>query len=206
MPTFDNSYSRVVAWLKIAFPLLALAILSTLFWVSRPVKPVADLGDAETTAANEGAQKIDDLLYTGLTPNGAAVTLRAGKATTLIDASQDVELRNINGRIEFDAGNYINLVATDGILDGASSSGFLRSGVVISTSSGYRMETNSLLAELTIGRIFAKTEVIGTGPLGDIKAGSMVMQQQSGIGLGNAFELVFKNGVRLLYDPNKNRK
>lgn len=34
MAAFDNSYSRIIFWLKIALPLLALAVLSTLFLFS----------------------------------------------------------------------------------------------------------------------------------------------------------------------------
>jgi len=47
MAACDNTYSRVVAWLRIALPLLALAILSTLFLLARTIDPAQNLPYAD---------------------------------------------------------------------------------------------------------------------------------------------------------------
>ncbi len=39
MATYDNTYSRVVAWLKVLLPVIALVLLSTMFLISRTIDP-----------------------------------------------------------------------------------------------------------------------------------------------------------------------
>ena len=47
MAVADNTYSRVVGWLKILLPLGALALLSTLFLFARGIAPVGEIPYAE---------------------------------------------------------------------------------------------------------------------------------------------------------------
>ncbi len=59
MATYDNTYSRVVAWLKILLPLLALAILSTLFLVARTIDPAQNIPYADVDIDELDARTAD---------------------------------------------------------------------------------------------------------------------------------------------------
>ena len=56
-----DRHSRVVSWLKVLFPLIALALLSTLFLLSRAIEPQAVIPFAD----NEVQERLRDQHITG---------------------------------------------------------------------------------------------------------------------------------------------
>ena len=55
-----DRHTRVVGWLKVALPLLALAILSTLFLLSRPDRPRSRPALCRGRCRRPGARTADD--------------------------------------------------------------------------------------------------------------------------------------------------
>jgi len=78
----DNTYSRVVAWAKVLLPLLALALLSTLFLVARTVDPAQKLPFADIDVdAIAREQRIGAPKFNGVTKEGTAISLSADSAS-----------------------------------------------------------------------------------------------------------------------------
>ncbi|KKK72711.1 hypothetical protein LCGC14_2901140, partial [marine sediment metagenome] len=77
----DNSYSRLVAWLKVALPLLALAILSTVFLVAerRGTRNEIPYSRGEIDEILR-EQRIRNPNYAGVTKDGSAVAFSADSA------------------------------------------------------------------------------------------------------------------------------
>src|SRR6056297_3765960 len=77
----DNFHSRLVAWMKIILPLLALGLLSTLFLISRNVDPTKSVPvtniDLEQRADDLGATNPS---FAGVTNRGDQVSVRAKQA------------------------------------------------------------------------------------------------------------------------------
>ncbi len=204
MAAFDNSYSRMVAWLKIILPLFALVILSTLFLVSRSDNPALSIPYADGTIdeiARE--QKIGNLSYSGVASNGSAITLIAKSAQPMLDGRQGVTAEFLQASIETPTGQKIESTAPSGSFNSTTQSAELTGGVLLTTSTGYVIETQTIQADIRKARISTTGSIIASGPLGQISAGQMVLQQHSGTGSPASYELVFKNGVKLIYKPQQ---
>ncbi|MGB4909398.1 MAG: hypothetical protein WBP15_12770, partial [Tabrizicola sp.] len=76
-----DRHTRLVGWLKVALPLTALAILSTLFLVARRIDPEAALPYAEVDVEDLAREpRMTAPTYAGTTEDGAALTLSADEA------------------------------------------------------------------------------------------------------------------------------
>ena len=73
----DNLHSRLVFWFKILLPLGALAIMSTLFMVSRTVRPEDAIPYADVDVADLMQQpRLTNPNFAGMTSDGAALSLK----------------------------------------------------------------------------------------------------------------------------------
>jgi lipopolysaccharide export system protein LptC len=84
-------------------------------------------------------------------------------------------------------------------MDDASRQVLLSGGVTLTTSSGYRLETAEVAAKLDRTGLESRTAVVASGPAGEIRADGMVLGQDNRT--PGAYVLVFKGGVRLVYQP-----
>jgi len=77
------TYSRVVAWLKVIFPLSALALLSTLFLFARSIDPEQSIPFADVDVKELAREpRITAPEFSGMTADGAAITISAATAKT----------------------------------------------------------------------------------------------------------------------------
>ncbi len=204
MPALDNAYSRLVALLKILLPLIALGILATLFLFSRTVDPTRSIPFADTDVQELAReQRIGGLTFSGVTDDGAAITLSAESTGPDPGNAQLVRSREITARITTPAGEDIEVTAAKGTFDAEGRTARLEEGVVVTTSAGYRIETGPITADLENSRLEAEGKVEATGPLGRLTAGRMELTQQAENGPGGDYLLVFKNGVKLVYEPKR---
>jgi lipopolysaccharide export system protein LptC len=196
----DNIHSRLVFWLKIILPLLALAILSTLFLFSRRIDidaalPYSDVDVKEL--ARE--QRLTEPEYSTVTRDGSALQIRAAVAFPQNGTTASATADALVARYDTPGGLSIDLEAKTGRIDEAAGNLTLREGVKINTSSGYDMVTTGLDAALDRTRMISEGAVTATGPMGRIDAGQMEMRQ-SDAGIGD-YVLIFNQGVKLVYNP-----
>lgn len=207
MTVSDNLHSTVVAWLKILLPLIALAILSTLFLVSRTVDPSAAIPYA-TVDIDERVKepRLTAPTWAGVTDDGAALSISADEARPKQGETQGPSAQAISALLETPDGGTAQLVAQRGELDPDSGALVVEGGVVITTSTGYRLTTERMSAALDRTQVISDGPVTGTGPVGQIDAGSMEIRHDDSAGDGGKgalYLLVFKKGVKLLYVPPK---
>lgn len=196
----DNAYSRLVSWLKIILPLLALAILSTLFLVARTVDPAQQLPFAEVDVEELAReQRIGAPKFTAVTAEGAGIALSARTAAP--DPQNDGRMtgETVEARIDMPGGEVIDITAAAMELNTARGTAQLQRTVQIQSSSGYTLEARQL--EIALDRTYARSRqpVTLRGGLGQISAGGFEL---SGASPGQSdYVLVFKDDVRLLYQP-----
>lgn len=193
----DNRYSRFVQFAKIALPLLALGLLSTLFLFSRSVDldeaiPMVDVNPEEI--ARE--QLLTGPRFSGVASNGSTVTITAKTARPNLQDPTRMSAQEVFANIETVAGTTVLISSTDAQYDGTANQLDLMGGVRVSTSTGVLITTQTIQLQLDALELRAPQQVIGTGPLGEIEAGSMTITAQ-----GDTHLLEFENGVRLVYDP-----
>lgn len=196
----DNPHSRMVAWLKVALPLLALALLSTLFLFSRGVDPEDAIPYADVDVEDRMAEpRMVGVGFSGKTANGAAVTLTAGEARPGKD--DQVLASEISASVRFPKGGSINLMAAQADLRGQTESARLSGGVTVTDEAGYQIQTSGLLLATT--GILAQSDgpIHAVGPLGEMKADSMTISTASNS--PDDFQMVFKGRVTVLYQPPK---
>ena len=203
MSAFEDSYSRFVAWLKFLLPLLALGLLSTLFLLARTLDPERAIPYAEVDVdALSREQQVSAPTYSGVTRDGAAISMVADKVSPGDGNPQRLLATTVSGRIEFPDGSVVDIRAPNGVIDTIADRALLEGGVTVVTSDGYTMETLTLDTALGVTDIVAENDVHAVGPPGTLDAGSMhITQDESGRNL-----VVFKGGVRLLYEPGQSQE
>lgn len=193
-----DRYSRRVAWLKVLLPLMALGILSTLFLLSRQIDPTAAIpfGGSEIEERLR-TQQITEPFFSGTTAVGDQLSFTARTLQSGSDAQGSVA-EGLSAQIEYTTGAWLDVQAGEGVFRLADQRIDLNGGVSISTNSGYAVQTEAVTTNLEDGTLIANQTVMADGPGGQLTAGGF-MATSSGAGATN--QLLFTNGVRLIYDP-----
>lgn len=194
-----DTYSYVIGWLKLLLPLVALALLSTLFLVSRSNDPAPSIPFADPENPDGPArQQIVAPRYAGLTARGDQLILTADSAEPLSDDLQDVLAHQLDIGIDMSDGSRITLRSDRAVVSSGDQSADLEGEVRIESSTGYRIDTERLRAALD--RIEAETlaPVSGEGPAGSFTAGKLTITPSE---TGEDVQLLFTEGVNLIYDP-----
>ncbi|TDE37057.1 hypothetical protein [Antarcticimicrobium sediminis] len=195
-----DRYSRFVAYLKVILPLAALALLSTLFLLSRGSDPEVTLPFARKDIEERvRAQQITAPFFSGTTADGDEITVSARLARPFGSGGL-AEAEELHARMKMAQGGLIVLRSNSGAVDPATDAAQFIGGVEITTSTGFVVRTERL--DATIGTFRASTpgEVRALGPVGDLTAGQMEIGAKNP---GEPMHMVFKNGVKLIYDPQK---
>lgn len=202
MSRSDNRYSRFISWLKVLLPVSALALLSTMFMISKAVDPTTALSYARVNlSALNGDQRIDNPRFSSVTKDGAAISFSARSAVPDREKTNVFSADILTAIIEMPEGGSVNIDAAKALIDGSSNLVDLSGGVTLVTSTDYEIATDGMVTALDV--TFAKTNgpVEAQGPLGKISAGMVELERQAND--PPAYLLVFKNGVKLVYEPQK---
>lgn len=195
----DSLRSRVINWLKILLPLTALAILSTLFLLSRtidPTRPIpASRADLESRT---GSQQITAPTFAGKTDDGHLVAFVATNARVDPDQPERVIANTMAAQIDLSEGGRITITSLLGTVSDIEGIAILEGDVVLISSTGYRIETELLTTSMREIAAESGGPITGTGPPGKLDAGKMTMTSDPQTG---DVHLLFINGVKLIYDP-----
>jgi lipopolysaccharide export system protein LptC len=96
-------------------------------------------------------------------------------------------------------GAQTELLAAAAVMDPAARLVVLSGGVIVTTSTGYRLETAEIAAKLDRTGLESRAPVVATGPAGEIRADRMELRQDNRT--PGAYVLVFNGSVRLVYQP-----
>lgn len=197
----ENLHSRTVVWLKILFPLAALAILSTLFLVSNAPTPQDTIPYADVDVADLLREpRLTDAAYAGMTKDGAALTFHAGEALPGVAGSDNAGLaRNLSGLMETPDGVATRLTAGEALLDQEAGQVRLQGGVTLSLSSGYELRFERADIGLHQTLVAVRGGVAASGPMGSLTAQSLDIAPAGSD--AHHYLMVFNGGVRLVYQP-----
>lgn len=193
-----DRYSRLVFWLKISLPLAALAILSTLFFVSKTLDPEAAIPyanvDVERILTEQGVNRPT---FGGVTEDGIAVSISADVVRP--DPGQkSLTAEGMDAVLDLPGGGQVTIKSAIGSVSSETQEAVLDGGARLESSTGYVVTTERIVTSMAQSRVVADSMVTATGPAGKIEAGAMELTS------GNSAEgylLVFKRGVRLVYQP-----
>lgn len=196
--------TRIVRWLRVLLPLMALAILSMLFLLSprsdtEPRIPYADV-DAEAMANDP---RFVAPRYSAVTDDGAELSLRAAQAAP-VDGNSSGTASNVMLDWVRPDGLRATLTAPDAVIDRGVIR--LRGGVRMATSTGWTLTSDRVDAATDRSDLSATDTVRAESPFGRITADRMQLLPQGGAGTVDAHAdrgaiLNFSGRVRLLYQP-----
>ena len=193
-----NFHSLLVGWLKILFPLAALALLSTLFLFARDSRnatsdiPFAEIGKLAAE------QRIGAPRFTGITRTGDMIEISATSAKPQDGEMQSIAIASPRLALDGTDGSTLRIRAGAGIIDTATSTAKLSGLARLETSTGYIMESAGMTAHLDTGIITSDGALEVQAPYGSLTAGQMT----ANIGAdGTARTVDFTQGVKLIYVP-----
>lgn len=192
-----DRYSRLVAWLKVLLPLAALGLLSTLFLLSRNIDPVAAIPFAEAEIQDRlRGEQITAPFFSGTTSAGDQVTFSAGAVQ--MGQGQRNRTDDLSVEIGLASGASVALASDMGSFDVADAQLTLQGNVIITTSTGYRVTSETLTTNFNQLSLESPGPVTADSPIGTLKAGKLRLERPTG---GQNVHLNFTNGVKLLYCP-----
>ena len=193
-----DRYSRMIVFLKVLLPLMALALLSNLFLLSRNTEPMASIPFAEAEV-NERMrdQQITGPFFSGSTEQGDQISFSAGKIG-VADGNGRVTANDISAQIDLSSGARLVFFADLGEVDIANDTSILSGKVLITTSTGYKINSERLVSAMTSLNMESPDKIIAEGPLGTFSAGSMrlILSEKT-----KFTQMIFTNAVKLIYDP-----
>ncbi len=196
-----DRYSRIVAWLKVILPLAALGLLSTLFLLSRVIDPTEAIPFADTEVQDRLLnQQISGPYYSGTSADGDQIAFVAEKVTSPGGLGQASQAEDVFVRIEMVGGTEIKVTSDAARVNIANDLANLIGNVVVTTSQGYVMTSQALSARVTVLNLRSPGTVLATTPGGDLVAGAMELSARES---GGPAQLVFTNGVKLVYQPKQ---
>jgi len=186
--------SRMVALFKVLLPLAALAILSTLFMLSRSVDPTAKIPFAEADMADRMRdQQVTAPFFSGTTDKGDEITVTASLARPGGNGTP-AEATNLTARIIMTDGVRITLTSDTGSVAVDKNLASFIGNVEITTTTGIVVQTDILNTALDGVSGNTPGTVTGTSPFGDFTAGQMQISEESD---GGPLHMLFKNGVKI---------
>ncbi|UWR52998.1 LPS export ABC transporter periplasmic protein LptC [Phaeobacter inhibens] len=198
-----DGYSRLVAYLKVLLPLTALALMSTMFLISRGVNTDAVIPFAEQDLEDRTrGQQITAPFFSGTTAQGDEIMVTAALARPG-GADAPATAVNLEAEIKMIGGGRFLLSSNTGALRPDKDMANFRGDVEILSSDGLRVTTQELNAALDGVRADSPGPVQASGAMGDLTAGAMQIDTKTDSG---AVHMVFNKGVKLLYDPQQSER
>ncbi len=195
-----DRYSRLVLWLKVALPLVALGILSTLFFVAETLDPEAAIPyadvDVEKILREQG---ITRPTFGGVTKGGVAIAISADEVRPGPERQDRLTARALVAQLDLPSGTQIDIESPVGIVDATTEQAILQGGARLESAMGYIVLTDEIVASMTDASVFAKSTIRAEGPPGKLTAGQMELTRTETP--DPAYLLVFKGGVHLIYTP-----
>ncbi len=201
MPARALSRRRIIGWARIILPLAALGVLASLFLFSRGVDFTTSVPvSKEQARAMAREPRIGAPQFSAVADDGTAITLSASIAHPGADRIEAEDLRAI---VDLPDGSSATISASQGSYTTQSRLAVLQGKVEMTTTTGYRIATSGLRADLRRMEIRSTGPILATGPVGRFTAARMVLRQQPGTGQPRRYELIFTGGINLVYQPEQ---
>ena len=198
---FDISYSRIVYVTKVTLPLIALALLSTLFLVSERPDPADALPFADVDVTQRaGEQRITGPTLSGRSEDGVTFSFAAEYAKPEMGNPNRMRAEDVRLAVDGLKGAHtVFLKSAAASVDTQRRLLRLLGDVTVRDSLGFVVNTDAVLVNMGVFSLVSPGQIRGISPFGTIAAGRMhivSLPNKTGV------QLIFEDGVGLVYDPN----
>ena len=163
----------IVAILKVALPLLALALLALIvIWPLTSAREFSFLLSKDKVAMAKDRLRLDNAVYRGQTAKGQPFVIRAGGAVQRSSAVPVVELSNLSALLTMDDGPA-RVTAPSGRYDMDNDKLNIAGPVRVDGDAGYTLDSQAVEVSLIKRTVKAAQPVRGTLPLGSFRADAL---------------------------------
>lgn len=193
-------HSRVVRWMKIALPVVAVILIGAIFLVGRERAAVFDPITAAQLAAMGTGMRLDNPRFSGMTKEGDPFTVTAEWALPDGSMPDRIDLEKPVGGLQMGE-QKITVTADTGELFRTEERLRMVGDVVLVTSDGYRIETPKVEVDLAAKTAEAPERLVAVGPRGRIEADRVGATEDKETG---ALTVRFEGNVRVNWQPAGN--
>lgn len=198
-----SGHSRRVRRMKILLPVVAVALIATLFAVGRDQAERSSLLSPQEIAALGAGLTLENPRFAGHTEDGLPYVISADTAQPEGAVPNRIQLTRPTGELTLENGVVVTGEAVAGTLMRKADKLHLFGGTVFETSDGYRFETRRVVLDFGERTVKTRHPVHGTGPAGSIEAGRMeIVEEPDGTGDRRIF---FNDEVRVIFIPKGSR-
>lgn len=188
--------SRLVAFFRVILPLAALALMSTLFLLSRGTETDGVIPFAETTLEDRlSGQQVTEPFFSGTTDDGDEIVVMARSVRS--GDGQSTVADGFFGRVRTADGKELVISSNTGQMRPGSDRVTFLGNVILEDATGITVKTDTLISALNRLDAEAPQYISGEAIFGAFSAGSMILTSPG----PKDVRLVFKNGVNLIYRP-----
>lgn len=199
-----DRYSQTIALLKVILPLVALALLSTLFLISRAVTPTASVPFADSEVQEKLTnQQVSEPFFSGISASGDEISFIAERLNSPDGSVGSSTAEEVIVQVSTVDGRQITIEANTAVVDMINDQSEMTGEVEAITSDGFRINTNQLLMKLSKLDLISPGPLAAETPVGDLEAGYMRLFVPEG---QTDAQLLFTGGVKLLYVPSEEDK
>ena len=202
MAQADNAYSRLIRWLKIVLPLVALALMSSIFQLTRKIDPTEALPYSRAELDDRAREpRLTQPKYSGMTSDGALVTIDAAEARPDLADPGRGKASEMVGTMQTPDGEVTDLAADAGQVDTVKQVFAMQGNVTLTNSAGYRVSAPEVTGSTAETLIDATGGVKGQAPMGPLTSDTLHIRPDPNV--PGQYVLVFNGRVRLVYDPKQ---
>lgn len=187
--------SRIIGWLKLLLPLIALALLSTMFLFSARPTGKSSIPFSEYDLARQKNQpSIIAPEFATVTNDGTELTLQAGDIGQIMGPGGAVSGLRLD--MHRKDGLSVQMTAPDAVIldDNVTLSG----GVTLDMSSGWQVKTDRIDVATDRSRLKAQGGIKAMAPFGEVSSDRLELSDPPA---EDAAILSFTGRVRLIYQP-----
>lgn len=168
-----SSYDRLVAILKLALPIAALALLAAIIvWPLTHTQEFSFLLSKQRVAMSKERLRVDNAVYRGETMRGQPFVIRARGALQRSSAVPIVELDRLSADVRLDTGPA-TVTAPTGAYNMTKDLLDIAGPVRVDSAAGYTLNGADVRVSLVDRTVTSASTVIGTIPLGSFRADAL---------------------------------
>lgn len=196
MARSHNSYSRMISWLKILLPLIALGVLGTVFLFNSEDSFEAGFtfSRADIETLGKGSY-IKNPQINGMTQKGEPFHLLADEIRPLETDNSLVVITNLNVEFRFSSDIWAKVTSNSALMDVSAQTVWFETGGQLETSDGNVAIVDTLHLLMAAGELQG-SGIVANGPLGQVSADNFRIESND----GENRVLWFENNVRMHYD------
>ena len=199
MAISHNMHFQLMTGLKYLLPMIALGLLSVMFYMSQsaPEESAIPYSERRLYDRVKGPQ-VNAPYFTGVTGAGDRLSMSAISVKSDQPGDEELAIDQVVLRIKTGPNQDILASSDSGLIRNEKGLLVMEGNIQIVTNDGYQLSASRITSKMDALWLSAEGPVKGTSAAGVLEAGSMEILRNPDTG---DLQFIFKDGIKLIYDP-----